>query len=139
MVSFYPFGITSRFRHTRNWKMIIYETKFSINVFEYLGEPWEVKKFQRSITSSQASMSSTEGLLGDVCNSIKETSQTTRSSRNPQQVKLPANKKVSDNPKNAPSPKQQHTEHTKNTSGISPKTAPVNARYYTLKQTLEHA
>ena len=117
--------------------MIIYETKCSINLFEYLGEPWEVKKFQRSITSSQASMSSTEGLLGDVCNSIKETSQTTRSSRNPQQqqqqVKLPANKKVSDNPKNAPSPKQQDTEHSKNTSGISPKTAPVNARYYTLK------
>ena len=103
-------------------------------LFKYLGEPWEVKKFQRSVNSSQASLSSTEGLLGDVCNSIKEASQTTRSSRNPQpqQMKPPANKKNPDNPKNPPSLKQQHIEHSKNTSGISPKTAPVNARYYTL-------
>ena len=37
------------------------------------GEPWEIRKFQKTIHESQMSISSTESLMGDISKSILET------------------------------------------------------------------
>ena len=41
--------------------------------FILTGEPWEIRKFQKTIHESQMSISSTESLMGDISKSILET------------------------------------------------------------------
>merc|ERR1712018_790133 len=58
------------------------------------GEPWEIRKFQKTVRESQPSVSSTESLMGDISKSIKETNQQSKPSvaltpKQPQKQNLP--------------------------------------------------
>ena len=86
----------------------------------YLGEPWEIRKFQKTVQSSQPSLSSTECLMDDISNSIKEANQPPKDSvPTKKQLQKMADKKIPDNTKNI---KQMNEEKSLPSSSISPKT-----------------
>ena len=99
-------------------------------MFTNLGEPWEIRKFQRTVQSPQPTLSSTECLMGDICNSIKETNRRPKDSISTQhQRQQQVNKKPPDTHKNVNSVKQQHDDKAIKSSSISPKTTPTSSRY----------
>ena len=102
-----------------------------------IGEPWEIRKFQKAVHESQMSVSSTESLMGDISKSILETNRPAKT----QVAKKQPPKKQNETPK----PSTQQSTGAKNiqvfrqkqeeaaiikamkSSSMSPKPTPASA------------